>query len=156
MLTLGPTGKELNNTKEVATSEEGRRPDDDEQPGDNLDTNDDNHKCNNRKDVLEYFRKIVGIYLINDNDIAKNMFEEEKVDNTVMIRTVEEYLHKELGFRLEQIVDFGVTIVKKSRKEDTLYLHMKNEPGAFQIFRRAAIIANNDLKITNYGAPQLF
>ena len=108
---------------------EGRACGSEEQSGDDAVKN-EKSRLKNKEDVLEYSKKIIGIFPINEEDIKKNMFKEEIVDNTVKLRTVEEYLHKELGFKLEQIVVFGVTNVKKSWKDETFYVHMKNEHGS--------------------------
>ena len=129
VVNVGFDEKGVNKKQKVVIYKEGRACGSEEQSGDDAVKN-EKSRLKNKEDVLEYSKKIVGIFPINEEDIKKNMFKEEIVDNTVKLRTVEEYLHKELGFKLEQIVVFGVTNVKKSWKDKTFYVHMKNEHGS--------------------------
>ena len=57
-----------------------------------------------------------------------------------------------MGFKMDQIKNFGIKKVTRSRKEDTFYLHMDNESLVSQIFRRAAVLGNKDIRISHYIA----
>ena len=71
---------------------------------------------------------------------------------------VEEYLLKELAFKPEDIKDMDIRDVQRPRKQDsnTVYVTIKDAELVIQIFWRSAQIQNNNLRITNFVAPQFF
>ena len=101
---------------------------------------------------MDRSRKIVGIFPINTEDIERN-----KADNKTqtLINTATEFLKDELGFRQDQIQDKNITTVTKTKKADgkTLYITLPDYTSVTQIFKRTALIKNENLKIFNYIAP---
>ena len=101
---------------------------------------------------------MVGIYPVLQHNIDKNTIEEGEDNNLILVITAEEFLHKELGFRLSQIVEMKILSVKKSKMIDskTLYISFENEASVSLIFQRAALVQNNLIKISNFIPPQLY
>ena len=74
------------------------------------------------------------------------------------MNTAIEFLCDELGFRKEQVTDMNIIRVTKTKKADgkTLYLTLPHSTSVTQIFKRTAIVQNNNLRISNYEAPQFY
>ena len=109
-----------------------------------------------KAELFGYSKKIVGVSPIDQEDIERAKFDDEAITDVVLTRAVEEYLEYEMGFKRHNIKEFGIMKVTRSRKDDMLYIHMKDEASASQIFRRAANVDNKDIKITPYIPPQYF
>jgi len=107
-------------------------------------------------EVMNYSKKILSLFHVDEEDIEKVRLDDEESDTTVLTRALEEFLIKELAFRDEQVFGLEITNVTKSKKEKTVYVHMKSETSVSQVFKRAATIRKDDLRITNYVAPQIF
>ena len=75
-----------------------------------------------------------------------------------MMNTAVEFLKDELGFHQDQIEEMKITTVTKTKKTDgkTLYITFPNHSSVTQIFKRTALIKNNNLKISNYVAPHFY
>ena len=106
---------------------------------------------NPNEPILERARKIVGLYPIDDEHIRSLQLEDDEEPSLVWLRAAEEFLHKELGFRLSQINEMGIEKVTRMRKKDgkTLYVHCKSDEIVTNIFKRSAEIKNNEPKISN-------
>ena len=101
---------------------------------------------------MDRARNIVGIYPINTEDIERNTSNTKEI---TLMNTAIEFLCDELGFRKEQVVDMNIIRVKKTKKADgkTLYLTLPHSTSVKQIFKRKAIVQNNNFRVSNYVAP---
>ena len=100
-------------------------------------------------------KNIIGIFPINTEDIERNNSDTKE---ETLIKTATEFLKDGLGFRKEQVEEMNITRVAKTKKTDgkTLYITFPNPHPVTQIFKRTALIKNNNLKISNYVAPHFF
>ena len=104
---------------------------------------------------MDRSRNIVGIFPITLEDIERNKCDTKEL---TLMNTAIEYLKDELGFRQDQVNEMNITRVTKTKKVDgkTLYITIPNHSTVTQIFKRTAIIKNDNLKISNYVAPHFF
>ena len=100
-------------------------------------------------------RNIVGIFPIQLEEIERNKGDTKA---QTLMNTAIEYLKDELGFRKEQIEEMNITTVTKTKKTDgkTLYITFPNYISVTQIYKRTALIKNDNLKISNYVAPHFY
>jgi len=93
-------------------------------------------------------KNTIGIFPIQVEDI-----ERKKGDTKAqtLMNTAVEFLRDELGFCNEQIEEMNITTVTKTKKTDgkTLYIIFSNHSSVSQIFKRAALIKNDNLRISN-------
>ena len=115
-------------------------------------------KPDSANEVLKLTTKIVGLSPVDNDELARNTLEEDEDHKLIYRRTAEEFINKELGFRLQQINDMKIVKVFKGRKEDSniLYVPFEEQDPATQIFRRSNTIMNNDIRILNYIPPQFY
>ena len=104
---------------------------------------------------MDRSRNIVGIFPITLEDIERNKCDTKEL---TLMNTAIEYLKDELGFRQEQVNEMNITRVTKTKKVDgkTLYITFPNHSTVTQIFKRTAIIKNDNLKISIYVAPHFY
>jgi len=88
-------------------------------------------------------------------DIERNKGDTEA---QTLMNTAIEYLKDELGFHKEQIEEMKITTVTKTKKTDgkTLYITFPNYISVTQIYKRTALIKNDNLKISNYVPPHFY
>ena len=107
------------------------------------------------EEIMDRSRNIVGIFPIQLEDIERNQSDtkEQTLRNTAI-----EFLKDDLGFCQAQIEEMNITRVTKTKKTDgkTLYITLPNHSSVTQIFKRTAIVKNDNLKISNYGAPHFY
>ena len=107
------------------------------------------------EEIMNRSRNIVGIFPIPLEDIERNKCDTKE---QTLMNTAIEFLKDELGFRQTQIEEMNITKVAKTKKADgkTLYITFPNPHPVTQIFKRTALIKNNNLKISNYVAPHFY
>ena len=98
---------------------------------------------------------IIGIFPIHVEDIERN---KSDTKTQTLMNTVVEYVKDELGFLKDQVDEMNITTVTKTKKTDgkTLYITFPNHSSVTQIFKRTALIKNDNLKISNYVAPHFY
>ena len=107
------------------------------------------------EEIMHRSKHIIGIYPITTQDIERN---KSDTNTKTLINTATEFLQYELGFRLEQIAEMQINKVTKTKKPDgkTLYITFPDYTSVTQIFKRTALIKNDNLKISNYVAPHFY
>ena len=107
------------------------------------------------EEIMDRSKKMVGIYPINSKDIERNKAENK---TQTLMNTVTEFLKDELESRQDQIQEMNITTVTKTKKADrkTLYVTFPDYTSVTQIFKRTALIKNENLKISNYIAPHFY
>ena len=88
----------------------------------------------------------------------KDMLAEDRNEKVVMKKAVEEYLLKELRFRKDEIAEIGISELNRPKKiySRTVHVTFKDIESATQIFRRSALVRNDELRVTNFIAPKYF
>ena len=121
---------------------------------DKIVTENKNHNLT-AEEIMNRSRNIIGIFPIHSEDIERNKCDTKE---KTLINTATEFLRDELGFRQDQIEEMNITKVTKTKKTDgkTLYITLPSHTSVTQIFKRTAIIKNNNLKISNYVAPHFY
>ena len=104
------------------------------------------------QDLFNRSRKIIGLYPIDDNDLERNTIDKNYDNETIIERTVEEFLTNKLGFHLEQVKSVNITNVQRTKKVNgkTVYVTFNSQFPVTQIFWRNVIVRNQDLNIFNY------
>ena len=101
---------------------------------------------------------MVIIFPVESADIERNKINSDDTSDDILKRTATEYLTDKLGFKLAQINDMNIKGVTKTKKVEgkTLYITFEHQSSVSQIFKRAAIIQNKKLKISNFVPPHFF
>lgn len=110
------------------------------------------------QEIFNHSRKIIGLYPIDDNDLERNTIDKNDDIETIIERTVEEFLTNKLGFHLEQVKSMNITNVQRTKKVNgkTVYGIFNSQFPVKQIFRRNVIVQNQDLKIFHYVSPYFY
>jgi len=107
------------------------------------------------EEIMNRSRNIVGIFPIQLEDIERNKGDTKE---QTLMNTAIEFVKDELSFCQAQIEEMDITKVTKTNKTDgkTLYMTFPNHSSVTQIFKRTALIKNDNLKISNYVAPHFY